>query len=132
MNRNLGIVLGLGLALALLVSACGDDDDNAANPPSDDEVLTAVTRALHEKHNLTPGTLEVTLTSVIEGKYATGGARDAGSAGMWFAALVDGAWRIVWDGNGVIDCPSLDPYPDFPVSMIPACYDPSGNSVKQR
>jgi hypothetical protein len=50
---------------------------------------------------------------------------------MWFAALVDGEWRIVWDGNGVIDCPSVDPYPDFPASMIPACFTDDGTLTQR-
>jgi hypothetical protein len=129
MNRYLGLILGL--AITLLIAACGGDDDDATTAPSDDEVVTAVNRALHEKHGLEPGTLEVTLSTIVDGKYASGGARDEGSAGMWFAALVDGEWRIVWDGNGVIDCPSVDPYPDFPASMIPACFATDGTLTQR-
>lgn len=128
MNRYLGLVLGL--AITLLVAACGDDDD-ATSAPSDAEVLTAVTAALHQKHDLAPGTLEVTLDRILDGRYASGGAHDVGSGGLWFATLVDGDWRVVWDGNGVIDCPSVDPYPDFPASMIPTCLAADG-TIKER
>jgi hypothetical protein len=135
LNRYLALVLGLGLTLVLLVAACGDDDDDSkAEAPDDDDVLAAVTQALLDKNGWDPADVEITLGRVEDGRFATGGVRDVPPAGggLWFAALVDGEWRIVWDGNGAIDCPSLEPYPDFPASLIAECYDPSDGSVTQR
>jgi hypothetical protein len=70
--------------------------------------------------------------SKITGNYAQGLASDDGGGGMWFAAKVNGAWELVWDGNGIILCSDLTDYPDFPASIIPECYDPvNDKSVKR-
>jgi hypothetical protein len=63
--------------------------------------------------------------SKIEGNYAQGGISGQGGGAMWFASNVDGIWKLVWDGNGVILCSDLINYPDFPTTMIPECYDTS-------
>ena len=90
--------------------------------------------ALLEKNGWDSNSVDVTLDQVLDDRYASGGVRDVPGlgGGLWFAALVDGEWRIVWDGNGAIDCPSLEPYPDFPTSMIAQCYNPSDGSITKR
>lgn len=70
--------------------------------------------------------------SKIEGNYAQGGASAQGGGGMWFAAKQDGTWRLVWDGNGTIDCASFSLYPDFPTSMVPECYDSATQKTVKR
>lgn len=69
--------------------------------------------------------LEITISS-NDGTYAKGGVRDkneVAGGGYWFAKKVSGKWEIVADGNGMILCSSLKAYPDYPVSLIPECYD---------
>jgi hypothetical protein len=129
MNRLIPVTL---IVLSILLIACGSNDKSGAS--SNDEVLSRVTKALQEKNGWDPASVEITLDTVVDQKYASGGVRDvaAGGGGLWFAALVDGDWRIVWDGNGAIDCPSLDPYPDFPASLIAQCYNPSDGSLTDR
>jgi len=61
--------------------------------------------------------------SKIEGNYAQGGISGQGGGAMWLAAKVDGVWKLVWDGNGVIFCEDLKDYPDFPTTMAPECFD---------
>ncbi len=70
--------------------------------------------------------------SKIEGNYAQGGASAQGGGGMWFAAKQDGTWRLVWDGNGTIDCASFSLYPNFPTSMVPECYDSATQKTVKR
>lgn len=134
MKRYLGVILGLGLALTLLAPACGDDDDGGgADGASDDAaVLEEVSDALHAKYGEEPGFFDLSLDTVVDGRYAKGGVRDESSGAIWFAALVEGEWRIVWDGNGVVDCADLDAYEDFPVSLLPACFDASNGSLVER
>jgi len=135
LKRYLGVILALGLALTLLAPACGDDDDDggSANGTSDDAaMLEQVSRALHAKYDEEPGYFELTLDTVVDGRYATGGVRDEFSGAIWFAALVDGEWRIVWDGNGVFDCADLEAYEDFPASLLPTCVDASSGDVVER
>ena len=52
----------------------------------------------------------------VEGNYAKGSVRETtaqAGGGVWFAAKVDGIWRLVADGNGVIVCDELVSYPNF-------------------
>ena len=75
------------------------------------------------------------VTQRMEGDYALGSARDPepmAGGGMWFAALVEDEWKLVWDGNGVITCDEVAPYPDFPSSMIPECFDEASGEMVAR
>ncbi|MEZ4503680.1 MAG: hypothetical protein R3C39_13725 [Dehalococcoidia bacterium] len=128
MKRGLWLVLGAALAVAMLLSACGDDEGTADATPSDGDVLSSVTAALEAKYGWDEGAATVTLDTVEDERFAKGGVTDPeGSGALWFASLVDGEWRIVFDGNGIVDCASLEPYPDFPTSMLPQCVDAGGN-----
>lgn len=92
---------------------------------------TVIKEAIVAKSNGDGSSLDITV-SKIEGNYAQGGASDEGGGGMWFAAKVNGVWKLVWDGNGVILCTDLTSYPDFPSSMIPGCYDEATQDTVQR
>ena len=87
----------------------------------DDEVL--IKEAIAEKHG--KGVEEVNL-SVGEnnGVYATGVVSFAGeiAGGWWLAAKTSGEWVIVADGNGTVLCGDIEAY-NFPVSMVPECWD---------
>ena len=87
--------------------------------------------ALILKHGSNAETLNVTV-SKIEGNYASGGASGQGGGGMWFAAKVGGVWKLVWDGNGQINCTDIAPYPAFPNSMIPECWDTATQKIIAR
>ena len=82
----------------------------------------AIKDALIAEHGSQANSLNITV-SKIEGDYASGAASEQGGGGMWFAAKTNGIWKLVWDGNGVILCSSLTPYPNFPTDMIPQCWD---------
>jgi hypothetical protein len=79
------------------------------------------------KHGNSAKELNITVNSV-NGDYAKGEASGTGGGGIWFAAKVDSVWKLVWDGNGSIQCSDIAPYPEFPISMIPECY----NEVTQK
>jgi len=70
--------------------------------------------------------------SQLSGNFAKGMVSGDGGGGLWFASKVNGAWQLVWDGNGVIFCSDLSEYPDFPTSMIPECYDQAADTMVQR
>ena len=69
--------------------------------------------------------------SFNDGEFASGSAGPTGGGpggGGWYAAYVDGAWEIIWDGNGVIICSDLDDFEadfgvEIPSSLIDLCYD---------
>ncbi len=91
--------------------------------PDDKSVLLYVIRKyIALKYNSSESDFTLTV-SKIEGNFAQGGVSDQGGGGMWFAAKEDGVWKLVWDGNGVIECSVFTLYPKFPTSMIPECYD---------
>ena len=70
--------------------------------------------------------------SEVSGDYAKGMASDDGGGGLWFAAKVNGSWKLVWDGNGIIFCSDLTGYPNFPASMISECYDQKTDQLIKR
>ncbi len=69
--------------------------------------------------------------SKIEGNFAQGGATEQGGGGMWFAAKVNGSWKLAWDGNGTIGCEDIAPY-NFPISMIPECWSNASQKLIKR
>ena len=99
--------------------------------PSD---IEAIKQALIQKNGWTNMNIDVTI-SKNDGTYASGGIKEKGSetgGGYFFAVKDNGTWKIVADGNGTISCASLVPYPNYPTSMIPECFDETtGNSVKR-
>jgi len=98
--------------------------DSTLTPTIDEAAVLkfAIKKYIALKHSANENSFTITV-SKVEGNYAQGGVSDEGGGGMWFAAKEDGVWKLVWDGNGIILCTDLLLYPDFPSSMIPACYD---------
>lgn len=94
-------------------------------------LIAAIRAALIVKHGTESGSLNIT-ASKIEGDYASGGAAGPGDGGMWFAAKVNGDWKLVWDGNGQINCSDIVPYPGFPNVMIPECWDTVTQKIVKR
>ncbi len=68
------------------------------------------------------------------GKYIAGGVvpiSEPGGGGYVFAVKENGEIKIVADGNGVIMCTMLKDYPDYPVYLISACVDETGNLIQR-
>ncbi|OGC51677.1 hypothetical protein A2982_03325 [candidate division WWE3 bacterium RIFCSPLOWO2_01_FULL_39_13] len=51
--------------------------------------------------------------------------------GSFLATKTDDTWKIVADGNGVIMCDLIEPY-NFPVSVVPECYDQALEKIVER
>ena len=92
---------------------------------------TVIKQALVAKHGDSANELTISVSKIV-GDYASGGASASGGGGMWFAAKVNGEWKLVWDGNGVILCQDLVTYPNFPASLISECYDQKTNKSIKR
>jgi hypothetical protein len=103
--------------------------------PTVDETETIkiqIKEALVAKHGSGANSLTVTV-SKIEGNYSKGGAAVLGEGGgMWFGAKVDGQWKLVWDGNGIITCSDLTDYPNYPATFIPECYNTTTDKLVKR
>jgi len=98
---------------------------------NEDELIK---KALLDKHGWKTEDVVITI-SKNDGQYASGGVTEKNAqagGGYFFAAKTASGWKIVADGNGTISCSSLIPYPNYPVSMIPECYDEAtSQSVKR-
>ena len=83
-----------------------------------------IIKALSEKNSWDESNIEVGI-SRVEGNFAKGSVnpKDEMGGGLWFAAKVNGIWKIVYDGNGIITCSQLADYQNFPKDLIPSCYD---------
>jgi hypothetical protein len=106
----------------------------ASGTPVADEsqvIIAAIKKELVTKHGPDAASLNVTV-SKIEGEYAKGLASGQGGGGIWFAAKLDGIWTLVWDGNGIITCNDVSPYPGFPADMIPQCWDTATDKIVTR
>lgn len=98
-------------------------EESCTQMNKEEEVRDAVRAQLIAKHGSDAEALQITI-AIIDGGYAKGGASVEGmGGGMWFAAQTEGEWKLVWDGNGIIECSDLDAYPEFPSTLIPECYD---------
>lgn len=102
-----------------------------ATPLEEDELKAAVKAGLIAEHGQDAANMTITV-STIEGDYAKGMATEQAGGGIWFAAKVTGTWRLVWDGNGIIQCNDLASYPGFPSALIPECFDASTNQMVTR
>jgi hypothetical protein len=107
----------------------------ASPTPTIDEtgiLKTVIKEALVKKHGQSANDLVITVSKIV-GDYSQGGAAVPNmGGGMWFAAKVNGTWQLVWDGNGNILCDDLKDYPDFPVSLIPECYNQNTSKIVKR
>ena len=68
------------------------------------------------------------------GKHATGlvNTKEAMfGGGYWLAVKMNGEWTVVFDGQNTPECSQVDPF-DFPISMVPECFDSSGNIVVRK
>lgn len=96
------------------------------------EVLeNVIKKYIAVKNNVDKNSLTISV-SEIEGNYAKGEVSDTGGGGMWFATKEEGAWALVWDGNGIIECSLFTLYPDFSKSLIPECYDTEKQDIVKR
>lgn len=85
-----------------------------------------------DKYNRNASESIVTI-SKQDSSHVSGGIKFASDiAGGWFLGAKDnGKWLIVQDGNGTISCQETDPY-DFPVNMVPECWDEVSNEMVKK
>lgn len=96
--------------------------------------LDLIKKSLVDKHDWDADNILVTVGK-NDGVFASGGVREKTSevgGGMWFAAKVDSNWKIVYDGNGTILCENLEDYPDYPVALIPECFNEATGKIIKR
>lgn len=96
-------------------------------------VKDQVIKALSQKNNWDVSRVELNVATV-EGNFAKGDVKFKGEmgGGLWFAAKVNGTWKIVYDGNGMITCDQLSNYQNFPKDLIPVCFDKQTEKILTR
>lgn len=102
-------------------------------PTPDDKaaLLVAIKASEVARYGADANLSEYTVTK-IEGNYAKGQVSASGGGAQWFAAKVNGVWKIVFVGNGSVQCSDLTNYPNFPNSMIPECWDDANQKLVVR
>jgi hypothetical protein len=103
-------------------------------PPKSKDKIAQIEQALAAKNRWDEGKAEVVLQKDM-GDYATGETKLTDSqtgGGVWFAAKVDGEWKIVWDGIGSVMCADLEQYPNYPSELIAECYDIKSGKIVVR
>jgi hypothetical protein len=130
-GSNLSYNYATSSPTATKTPVAGESSSPTTASSENDLLIAAVKAGLITEHGQDAASLNVTV-STIEGNYAKGMASEQGGGGLWFAAKVNGNWNLVWDGNGIISCSVLTPYPNFPNSMIPECFDQTSNNLVTR
>ncbi len=103
----------------------------SASPDDNSSLIAAVKKGLVTRHGQDAQNLVITV-SKVDGDYAKGMASEQGGGGIWFAVKENGFWTLAWDGNGIITCDDISPYPGFPTSMIPECWDTKAGKTVSR
>lgn len=100
--------------------------------PKIDNDKEAIIKAMASKHDKPISKVNITI-SQNTGTHAKGGVTFEGEMGgaMWLATTEQGIWTIVFDGNGVVPCADIAPY-NFPVDMMPTCFDESVGDIINR
>lgn len=124
-----------GVSVISIEESANLDTNPTASPSaalSDNQELAEGIRVLFvSKYGASAESWDVKVAS-IEGDFAKGSVNTNDGGGMWFAAKINGVWKLIWDGNGVIECDKISPYPAFPDEMIPECYSTASGKLITR
>jgi len=104
-------------------------------PPKGKEeksTLEQIREAFAQKYSKPISDVEVTV-SKDTGTHASGGVKFAGEMGgaWWLGYKGNTGWIVVADGNGTVMCASIEPY-NFPVAMVPECWDEATSKLITR
>ena len=102
------------------------------SPQNTQSDVESIKQAMAKKHNKQVSEVKLTV-SKNTGQFAQGSVSFEGEmGGGWFlAAKTASGWVIVQDGNGTISCQTIAPY-NFPVSIVPECWDETTNKTVNR
>lgn len=124
-----------GVSVVSTEEASTPNTDSGASPSavlSENQELAEGMKVLFvAKYGVSAESWDVKVAS-IEGSFAKGSVNTNEGGGMWFAAKTNGSWKLIWDGNGVIECDRIYPYPAFPEEMIPECYSTASGKLITR
>ncbi len=117
------------------------DEDDFANPLTEQAQKSGLTtddvqqvrEKLAESFKMDLAEIQITAEAESSLEFMTGfvnvGEGDKG--GIYFAAKTTDGWQIAHNGVGLVYCEIVDKY-NFPVGMIPKCYDAVTGMSKER
>ncbi|MDD5606187.1 MAG: hypothetical protein PHR51_02620 [Patescibacteria group bacterium] len=107
------------------VEKVGDITDDLAEVGNDNPAMVEITNLFAQKYNVDVSQIKLRFDqdtgTHIRGGVSIGHPGEVGGGGNFFAAMVDGKYELVYDGNGAFACSLLDDY-GFPASMQEGCY----------
>ncbi|MDO8471744.1 MAG: hypothetical protein Q7S64_01160 [bacterium] len=107
-------------------------DATVAETVDQTAIKAAITTAMAAKYKKDESEVKITLSQVTA-DFAKGSVSfgDEMGGGWLLAAKVNDKWKIVDDGNGVIDCAVIKPF-NFPTDMVSECYDTATQALIER
>lgn len=94
----------------------------SATQPNENKI-NSIKQAFATKYNKNISEITINIAQETE-NYMRGGVKfgvgGVGEGGIFFATQIEGVWKIISDGNGMVDCSVLKAY-DFPANMAPDC-----------
>lgn len=129
-------VVGLSLGLVGCSEAeIPEDEVKLGVVSTEDGIGAEIEEALQEVNVEMEGKDLKINVDKVEGGFAMGGVTEVEGGGVggagWMAAKVDGEWMIVWNGNGVINCESVNAV-NFPTEWVSECWDGEKNVVREK
>lgn len=119
---------GILLAVIFVISGCSVDlNIKGTVTPEADQVqvenkIEIIKKLFADKYGKKVEDVTVTI-SEEDATHARGGVKmgdPAGPGGLFLAAIKDGLWQLIFDGNGNYFCEDVAPY-NFPANMIRDC-----------
>jgi len=92
-----------------------------------------IKQAVYDKLGTSESDIKVEIEK-IEGDYAKGyshSAKEEAGGGFFIAVKKSGTWKVIADGNGVIECSVIEKY-NVPSTIVGECYDSSTGESKTR
>jgi hypothetical protein len=85
----------------------------------EENVKEAVTKLLIEKYNWEEDKVSVQVNKEV-GDFASGsvGFGSEIGGGGWLVKRIEGKWKLIWDGNGAVDCENLRTEHQFPDEIL--------------
>lgn len=126
---------GVVTATAIPTEPVAHNERKEVTPTPEEDVAVRIKEALIKKNNWKNGNDLIVTVKTNDGTYASGGIKEqnAEAGGGYFFAVKDkGEWVIVADGNGTMSCASIAPYPNYPTTLIPECWDEQTNTLITR
>lgn len=96
------------------------------------EISDDIKSALAEKFSKDESVIDVKVNEVLN-DYAKGTVNftDEHSGGIFLAIKTDNTWKLIFDGNGIVECITLNEY-EYPAELMPQCWNKTSQILVNR